>query len=169
MYLALAQLCDRPGPRELAQVATPEASKIVADDLMAASLTGADRTSWPAAEIAVADLAVARINSAIAEAAAVIDGYLARRYPLPLSVVPEIVTSWARAITRYKLHANRISDEKSDPILRDYRDALKLLALTAEGSFSLGVSDPVVTAPATDVRFESAPSVFSRRELEGFR
>lgn len=168
-YLSAAQLAERPGPRELAQVATPEAYAIVPDALMLATLTGADRSAWSVQEIEAADAALARIDSALVDADAVIDGYLAVRYPLPLASVPPVVTGWARAIVRYKLHANRVSEEKSDPILRDYRDALKFLAAVQEGKFSLGAADPVVTAPETDVRFESAPSVFGRDEMRSFR
>lgn len=171
MYLTLAQLCDRPGPRELAQVATPEAARIVADDLMAASLTGSDRSAWSGAEIAVADATLAQIQSALDDAAATIDGYLATRYALPLNPVPAIVTGWARAITRYKLHGHRISEEKSDPIVRDYKDALRFLELTAAGKFSLGADDPVnsATAPATEVLISASAAVFGRGELESFR
>lgn len=171
MYLTLAQLCDRPGPRELAQVSTPEARRIVADDLMAASLTGGDRSAWSAADIAVADLAVASIQSAIDDAIATIDGYLATRYALPLSPVPPIVAGWARAITRYKLHKDRVSDEKSDPIVRDYKDALSFLSLTATGKFSLGMDDPVnsANAPVTDVLIAASSAVFGRGELGSFR
>lgn len=67
-------------------------------------------------------------------------------YPLPLPHVPLILKGWARAIVRYRLHAHRISDEKSDPIVRDYRDALNLLGLVAVGKFSLGLGDPLPPA-----------------------
>jgi phage gp36-like protein len=168
-YVTTTQLADRPGPRELAQVATPESSKVVADSLMLATLTGADRAAWPTAEIAVADAALARISAAQADTDALIDGHLACRYALPLAVIPPVVTSWARAIVRYKLHANRISDEKTDPIARDYRDALKFLSAVQAGSFSLGAQDPVVTGPETDVRFASSPVVFGRDQMRSFR
>ena len=60
--------------------------------------------------------------------------------------MPGIVTAWTRAIARYFLHKDRIrTDEKSDPIVRDYRDAMKLLQLTAEGKFSLGAEDDLVS------------------------
>ncbi|MEO1819914.1 phage protein Gp36 family protein, partial [Pseudomonas sp.] len=75
-----------------------------------------------------------------------------------------------RAITRYNLHQHRVSNEGTDPIVRDYRDAMKLLQLTADGKFSLGGNDPVQASPsAIDVRFDADTNVFSRKELKAFR
>ena len=55
---------------------------------------------------------------------------------------------------------------------RDYRDALKMLGLLAQGKYSLGAGDPAAptNAPggATEVRFDSAPSVFNRSQLRSF-
>ncbi|MNG37080.1 hypothetical protein D3C84_1243160 [compost metagenome] len=49
--------------------------------------------------------------------------------------------------------------------MRNYKDALKFLGLIAKGEFSLGAEDPITSNPnLVDVRFESAPSVFNRRE-----
>jgi phage gp36-like protein len=138
-------------------------------ELMDLTLRGADRGEYTADEIAAADEAAARITDASTEADGVIDGFLARRYPLPLATVPGLVTAWARAITRYLLHKDRITDERSDPIARDYRDALKLLGLVADGKFSLGAEDPGVTSPTSDVRFESDAAVFGREQLRSFR
>lgn len=163
MYITPAQLAERPGARELAQVATRERDAIVADDLMDATLRGTDRSAWSAELQAVADDALARIVEAIDGSAGTIDGFLARRYPLPLATVPSVVAEWSRSITRYLLHKDRIIGEGTDPILRDYRDAMKLLALTADGKFSLGADDPVLTdAEDADVQFTGDGRVFRR-------
>ncbi len=170
MYVTPAQLADKPGARELAQVATRERDAIVADDLMEATLRGTDRTAWAPALQAVADDALARINAAINEAGGTIDGFLAKRYTLPLAKTPGVVTSWARSITRYLLHKDRISGEANDPILRDYRDAMKLLQLTADNKFSLGVDDPVVNNPNSgDIKIVQDAKVFGRDQLRSFR
>ena len=118
-----------------------------------------------------ADAAMARIQDAVAEADALIDGFLAKRgYTLPLAPVPKLVTGWSRSIARYLLHKSRISMESNDPIVRDYRDALKLLQLTADGKFSLGADDTVATGgSSTDVRFSFAEPVFGRKQLNSFR
>ena len=89
----------------------------------------------------------------------------------PASAGKNVLTSWARSITRYLLNQHRITDESKDPVARDYRDALKLLGLLAAGKFSLGADDPAAPAAtgSTDVRFDSAPTVFNRTQLRAFR
>ncbi|MBZ8143413.1 hypothetical protein CLD22_26605, partial [Rubrivivax gelatinosus] len=142
-YVTHLQLAERPGARELAQVASPDHAAVVADELMDATLRGGDRAAWSEDERAVADAALARIDQVVAQADSLIDGFLVKRgYPLPLNPVPLIVAAWATAIARYQLHKDRIGDEKTDPIARDYRDAMKLLQLTSTGQFSLGADDP---------------------------
>jgi len=145
MYVTLAQLAERPGATELAQVATAEVDAIVDPALMDALLRGTDTSAWTPAQVAVGNDAIGRINDAITDAGGVIEGFLAKRgYPLPLNPVPPIVGGWARAITRYLLHKDRITDPKVDPIGRDYQDALKFLQLTANGQFSIGATDTTV-------------------------
>lgn len=170
-YITVAQLAERPGARELAQVATADHQTVVADALMEATLRGADRSAWPVDETNVADDALARITDAITEAESIIDGFLAKRgYTLPLSPVPPLVTGWARDITRYFLHKHRLGEDGKDPISRGYKDATRLLEQTAQGKFSLGGADPVTTGPAAiDVRFESDANVFGRDQLDRFR
>lgn len=170
MYLTPIQLADRPGATELAQVATPDGEAIVDTELMDATLRLADRSAWSSDAIAVADAALANIQSAIDDASSVIDGYLAKRYTLPLSKVPAILVVYARYITRYNLHKNRLSGEATDPIVRDYRDAQKFLTAVASGLLSLGADDPVLDdASATDVRITSDPTVFGRDQTQSFR
>lgn len=170
-YITAAQLAERPGARELAQVATADHQSVVADALMEATLRGEDRSAWTAPEIAIADDALARITDAMAEADSLINGFLARRgYTLPLAPVPPLVSGWARDITRYLLHKHRLGEDGKDPISRGYRDAMKLLQQTAQGAFSLGAQDPVTTGPAAvDVRFEADDNVFGRDQLDRYR
>lgn len=170
MYITPDQLADRLGATELAQVATPDGDAIVDVELMDATLRDADRSRWTAAEIAVADDALANVQSAIDDADSVIDGYLAKRYALPLSKVPPILVVYARYIVRYNLHRNRLSGENNDPIVRDYRDAQKFLAAVAGGQLSLGVDDPVINDPgAAAVKITSDPAVFGRDQMHSFR
>ena len=146
-------------------------------ELMDATLRGADRSAWPAEALTDADDALRRIDEAVAEADATIDGYLVKRgYAVPLALPGnqpmKLVAAWSRAITRYLLAKDSIGDEKTSPIARDYRDAHKLLQQVADGSFTLGAGDPQATGQAgsnTDVRFSYPEPVFSRDQLKGFR
>lgn len=176
-YITTAELAERPGAREIALLATSDGAATVDIALMDATLRGTDRSAWPADELLQADAAQRRVLDAVAEASALIDGYLAQRgYALPLelpspSTGKSMLTVWARAIARYLLNGERVSDESKDPVSRDYRDALKRLAEVAAGKLSLGAVDPQApaNAPSTDVRFDSAPRVFGRDELRTFR
>lgn len=170
-YITATDLAERPGARELSQVATASHLRPVAWELMEATLRGDDRSTWTADQVTEADDALRRIEDAVAQAESLIDGYLAKRgYDLPLSPVPALVTGWARDIARYLLHKDRGGKEDTDPIVRAYRDALKFLQQIADGKFSLGANDPVASSPsAIDVRFEADENVFSREQLRGFR
>jgi phage gp36-like protein len=167
MYLTLAQLADAPGALELSQTASESHDAALVDpELFERTLRGQDRTGFDPDAIVAADAAAGRVTNLIAEATALIDGYLARRYTLPLATAPNLLTTWARAIVRYKLHPDRVGDERSDPVVRDYRDALKFLALIADGKFSLGIEDPE-TSPASDgdIRIDVGRKVFGRGAL----
>lgn len=167
MYITPAQLADRPGATEIAQVATPDREAIVDAALMDATLREADRSAWQPADTAVADQALANVQAAIDDADSVIDGYLASRYTLPLASVPGVLVVYGRAIARYNLHKARQSLETNDPIVRDYRDAVKFLTAIANGQLSLGADDPGLGD--SDVKFHSDPAVFGRRETRSFR
>jgi phage gp36-like protein len=153
MYCTPAQLADAKLTRELAQVATPESARILGDALMEATLRGEDRSAFEPADVEVADDALVHVQKAIEEAGGVIDGYLRARKPspyvVPLDPVPEIVSVWARWITRYLLHKDRVhTTEQVDPIVRDYKEAMRFLQLVADGKFSLGADDPLPPAGA---------------------
>ena len=169
MYVTHAELAENPGALELSEVASDEHAQPVAAGLLDALLRGQDVGAWPPADVAAAQRALARIDDAVMDADAVIDGYLAKRgYALPLAPVPGLVTAWCRGIARYMLHKNRRTMEATDRIARGYTDALRLLQQTADGKFSLGALDAVAN-DKLDARFECAPSVFSRRQLGAFR
>lgn len=167
MYITLAQLADAPGALELAQAASASYdAELIDAALMERTLRAQDRSGFDAVAIAAADAGAARISNLIDESCALIDGYLARRYTLPLATPPKLLTTWARAIVRYKLHPDRGGDERSDPVVRDYRDAIKFLGLVADGKFSLGIDDPAAS-PASDseIRIELGAKVFGRGRL----
>ncbi|HHH9431969.1 DUF1320 domain-containing protein [Pseudomonas aeruginosa] len=169
-YITLVHLAERPGAKELAQVATAQHLKIVDSALLDAALRGGDLSAWTPEQVAGVDLVLERITEAMTEAESIVNGYLAKRgYGLALSPVPGLVTGWVRDIGRYLLHKDRISDDK-DAILRNYKDALKFLQMVADGTFSLGAEDPIANNPMlADVRFDADENVFNRQQLRSFR
>lgn len=159
MYITLAQLALNPGAKELAEVATPEHLPIVNAELMHARLMGFSLNAWADNDVAACDQAVLRVNAAVNDAVNTINGFLASRLDLPLQHVPEILTTWCRAIVRYNLHINRLNADDKDPITRNYTDAIKLLRLTADGKFSLGVGGKSVSVANTP-EFTEGQSTF---------
>lgn len=166
MYVTLPDLSEMPGALELAQVASDKHGTLVDAALLELTLLDGDRNAYTSDEIAAADRARGRIEQASVEADALIDGYLGKRYTLPLASSHGILTTWARAIVRYKLHGDRLSAEGNDPIVRDYRDALKFLEQIAAGKFSLGIADPGAQGgSAGEVRIDPGKKVFGREFL----
>jgi phage gp36-like protein len=107
----------------------------------------------------------ATVERALVDTDALIDGYLAARYRLPIAAVPKLLVDVAEAVAIYKLHW-------ADPaakITADYRDALKTLADLAAGRQRLDIAgiEPEISA-ASGSRATSAPRVFTDQALRGF-
>jgi phage gp36-like protein len=107
-YASLAQLIDRVGEPMLIDLTDRE-------------------------EVAVGAVVVAVIDRALADADALIDGYLAARYQLPLAVTPALITDVAQAVALWKLHVTTPEDK----IKLDYDAALKTLREIAQGLIRL--------------------------------
>lgn len=110
-YVTADQLSDRYGEELLLQLA--------------------DRASPPAG---VVDSGV--IARALADTDAVIDGYLAGRYVLPLETTPPLLIDLAASIAIYKLHI--VSPEGK--IADDYKDAIASLTRISTGVIRLPVA-----------------------------
>ena len=163
-------MAEKPGARELAQVASSEHRAVVDAQLMDLTLRGADRSGFPSDDVAGADAALARIAQAIDETGELINAHIAARLSLPLEPVPLVLTRVARAVVRYELHKDRITDARTDPIARDYYDALRLLESIRDGKVTVGTEDPTsAAAPTQDIRIAFGRKAFGDRELQGFR
>lgn len=118
-YATLAQLTDRYGERMLLQLS--------------------DRSTPPSGVI---DTSV--VDRALANTDAMIDGYLAGRYVLPLTETPPLLSGLAQEIAIYKLHPFQ-----PDPkIEQEYKDALSQLDKISKGTIRLPlatIGEPVVT------------------------
>ncbi len=76
------------------------------------------------------------VDRALADTDAVIDGYLAGRYALPLMATPALVADIAQAIALWKLHAT----EPEAKIKADYDAAMRSLREIAQGIVQLSVA-----------------------------
>lgn len=105
------------------------------------------------------------VDRAIAEADALIDGYLRNRYVLPLSVVPNLIGTLARQITIYVLHAY----EPNEKIRRDYEAAIQQLREIGKGTIQLD-ADGVTPAQtgAGGARITDRERPMTETGLKGF-
>lgn len=141
-YITQDNLIDRFSERELIQLT--------------------DRTNTPASSI---DGDV--VNAAIADATALVDSYLAKRYALPLSDVPSVLTRMAGDIARYYLHGSRA--DKDHPVTVNYRDAVAWLDKVAKGTVQLE-ADGIDAEQAGDgeVRTSGPDRTFTRDSMAGY-
>lgn len=119
-----------------------------------------DRADPPAGQID-ADL----VAQELAKTDAVIDGYLAAKYRLPLVDVPPVVEDIALSIAIYKLHVYATDQKVKD----DYDQALRSLREIAAGTIKLPVAgiEPAASG-AEGVQFIDRCRPLSPESMTGF-
>jgi phage gp36-like protein len=111
-----------------------------------------------------ASQAISRVDDAIADACAEIDGYLVGRYALPLDPVPPVLEKFCADLSAYALlGSKRLDEEKDKDFVRRAEAARAFLTKVAEGKFSLAT--PATSGhEAATVQFRSR----ARLDLRGF-
>ncbi len=110
-----------------------------------------------------------RVEQAIADADALIDGYVGSRHAVPLSPVPAIIKTYSVAIAVYFLYGRR--DRVPESRAQDYQDAVRFLELVAAGKVSLGAEDPEGSPPSAmrpEFSVENPERAFTRAAMKGF-
>lgn len=108
------------------------------------------------------DVNLAVLGKALADASALIDGYLVGRYPLPLADVPEVLRVHCRGLARYLLMTNT-PDERAK---LDFKAATDFLGRVAAGTISLvPPAQAQVPSGMGPVAFVTGQKVFAREDL----
>lgn len=110
-------------------------------------------------------------DAAIVDACAEIDGYLAKRYRLPLRKVPQVINKFAKDISVYNLVSRTGIDEseREKTFLNRYNAAIKFLLDVAKGTISIGVEDIGGGSEAANgFKMKSSGRVFSRESMRGW-
>ena len=110
------------------------------------------------------------IEAAIEDADGEVDGYLAKRYAVPIIPAPKVINKFAKDVAVYNLYSRHGIDESSAEknYLNRYNAAVKFLTLVAEGKVSIGAqADDPATAAATGFSVQSNPRLFSRDSMRG--
>jgi len=103
------------------------------------------------------------VARAIASAGAVVDSYLAVKFSVPVSPVPEALRTRAVNLAVYFLRLGR--DSVTDDARRQYEDDVAWLREVVGGRVTLGVEpSPPEGAGAPRARYESQPRLFGRGE-----
>lgn len=105
------------------------------------------------------------VDRALNDTDAVIDGYVAGRYALPLSEVPPLLVDLAQIIAIYKLHSSSVPAKIKD----DYDYALKSLIQIANGTIRLPAQgiEPASSGAAGVVAIDRERD-FTPENLRGF-
>lgn len=125
-------------------------------------------------ETLLQELMMPYCETAIADAGAEIDGYIGKRYRVPLAAAPPVLQKYAKDIAVYNLVSRTGIDEskREKTILNRYNAAIRYLELVAKGSVDIGVDEGGSgsgTDPAEDAaigfRIQSNNRLFSRDSM----
>jgi len=105
------------------------------------------------------------VARALADAEAEIDGYLAKRYQLPLATVPPMLARLACDIARYYLY----DDCVIEVVRKRYEDSVRLLKALASGEVTLDAAVILEAAPSgIAVTSRSPERVFNADRLADY-
>jgi phage gp36-like protein len=115
--------------------------------------------------VATGTVDAAVIARALADADALIDGFLKDRYELPLAEIPPLLSDIAQAVAIWKLHRTS-PDEK---IEKDYKDAQAMLDRISAGRVRLSVAgvEPAATA-SSGILITDRERPLTAENLKGF-
>ena len=100
------------------------------------------------------------LDQALANASAVIDSHVGRRYNLPLSPVPALLVPVCMKIAFYNLHRGRYTDE----VRKEYEDALSILNKISSGDVVLDVGGKEPQSAPAQVVADAVDRSFSRKK-----
>jgi phage gp36-like protein len=100
----------------------------------------------------------ARVDLALADATALIESYIRRRFVTPLAPVPPEIAACCCAIVRYQL-AQGEGRQPTETMRADYADRLKWLALLAAGNASLPGA-ATIAADSSFARMQDRPALY---------
>lgn len=108
------------------------------------------------------------IEEAIKDADGEIDGYLVKRYSVPLSPIPKVINKFSKDIAVYNLFSRAGIDEgeKEKNFFNRYKAAVKFLENVAKGIVDIGITDNTKKAD-TGFSANSSTRLFSRGSLKG--
>lgn len=115
-------------------------------------------------EVGTGTIDPAIVASAIGAAEALIDGYIARRYALPLASVPPLIAELALSMAHYKLHLHAAPDN----VEAAFKQAMQTLRDISDGRVSLPLPETVLDeTDATHVQTTDRERPMTAANLKG--
>jgi len=117
------------------------------------------------AEISTGAIDTDVVDQALADTDALIDGYAAGRYAVPMSPVPALAATLALDIAIYKLHVFDAGDKITD----DYKAAMQVLRMVSEGKIKLPVAGAEAAGTGgSGARITDRARDFTAESLKGY-
>ena len=137
------------------------------DEAQLIQLTVADAENLSDEEIAARMAEV--VAAKIADADAVINSHVVKRYAIPLNPVPAIAKNLSKQIAAYLIYSRVASKVGGAPetIVENYDDAIKMLEKIQEGKADLD-ADPPPTSSTGTAKVTSAGRMFTKDSMTGF-
>ena len=104
------------------------------------------------------------LGMALADADATINGYLAGRYILPLTVVPAALVKRAADLARYYL----FGIQAPDLVKSNHDDALTWLKQVNTGIVELGIDQATISAETSGISVKTNTRIFSASTLSDY-
>ncbi|MFY2646294.1 phage protein Gp36 family protein, partial [Achromobacter insuavis] len=103
-YATATELLIRFDSDEISQRADRMVPRLVTDEMLRIAASGGDLSGFTPEERAAIARAMEKVDRALADARNTIDSYIAGRYTLPLSSVPQVLIRIACELARYYLY-----------------------------------------------------------------
>jgi len=107
-----------------------------------------------------------RVDTAIADAQAEVDGYCGKRYKVPFTAPTRLVKRLVANLAAYNLYARRGMIAEDIASMR--KDAIKTLENISKGVVSLGMEPQPPPAAETGGIISGPKKVFGRNSMKGF-
>ena len=166
-YATASQLLLWFGARELAEIAVPDDHAPITAELLRLSIEGASRAHYAEQACATADLALLRIESALAEGSRLLDSYLATRYPLPLLASVIEVSPLPRACTVIAL-ALLYDNQLPKAVEKRHQQVIRWLTELAAGRVELAPALAQSGRVANGPHYSAGSRVFDEDTLQEF-
>lgn len=143
-------------PQEVMEMIKPDAMSMIVGDEYIEDMAERESKILPLVEAAIED------------ADGEIDGYLAKRYPVPLSSVPKVINKFSKDIALYNLFSRIGIDEgeRESNYLTRYKAAVRFLENIAKGVIDIGAKK-IQARANTGFNMNSSTRLFSRNSLKG--